>query len=38
MKTNGQNTRPKQRRKIAMIDGVGDIETIMNNMTVIGLR
>ena len=41
-KTNGQSTKPRQQRRIrriaTMIDGVGDMGTIMSTMTVIGLR
>jgi hypothetical protein len=41
-KTNGQNTKPRQRRRIrrktTMIDGVGDMVTIMSMMTVNGSR
>ncbi len=41
-KTNGQSTKPRQRRRIrrktTMIDGVGNMGTIMSKMMVNGLR
>ena len=41
-KKNGQSTKPRQqkriRRKTTMIDGVGDMGTIMSRMTVNGSR
>ena len=41
-KTNGRSTKSRQRRRIRrktmMIDGVGDMGTIMSKMTVNGLR
>jgi hypothetical protein len=41
-KTNGQSTKQRQqrriRRKTVMIDGVGDMGTIMSKMMVNGLR
>jgi hypothetical protein len=41
-KANGRSTKPRQqkriRRKITIIDGVGNMGTIMSAMTVNGLR